>query len=151
MITIIIRMELNPVILILSSTFRVRILSVTRAMDKPKESAILSMILTRLKKTSVQAKPGAKKTNINPRIALTMGMRSRKGKTNSNIDPSISCVTFWVDPFSNLFVFVLYILPNMKGNFKCSLGIIRAFVIHCLLLWEIDYASLLKSHKQAGA
>ncbi len=93
-IIIIIRMELNPVILILSSTFRARMLSVTRAIDKPKESTILSMIFIRLKKTSVQAKPGIKKTKINPRIARTMGMRSRKGRTKSNSDPSISGVTF---------------------------------------------------------
>jgi len=82
---VIISRELNPVILIPSSTFKARILSVTRAMDKPKERTILSITLTRLKKISVQAKPGRKKTSINPRIALMKGKRSRKGRINSNI------------------------------------------------------------------
>lgn len=59
-------------------------LSVTAAIDRPKERAILSMMLARLKKTSVQAKPGKKNTSMNPRIALRVGRRSRKGKVNSN-------------------------------------------------------------------
>ena len=85
MSTVIISREFNPVILIPSSTFRARILNVTKAMDKPKERTILSITFTRLKKISVQAKPGIKKTRIKPRIALMAGKRSRKGRTNSNI------------------------------------------------------------------
>jgi len=84
-ITIIISRELRPVILTPINTFRTRMLSVTNAMDRPKERAILSMIFTCLKKTSVQAKPGRKKTSIKPRIALMAGNFSRKGKINSNI------------------------------------------------------------------
>ena len=84
-ITIIMRRELNPVTLIPSSTFRTIMLSETKAIDRPKERTILSMIFTRLKKTSVQAKPGRKKTSINPRIARMVGKRSRKGMANSSI------------------------------------------------------------------
>jgi hypothetical protein len=82
---IIIRREFKPVMLIPSSTFKARILSVTTAMDKPKEGAILSMRFICLKKTSVQAKPGKNKTMIHPRSALMTGKRSTKGKANSNI------------------------------------------------------------------
>jgi len=59
-IPIIIRIEFNPVILTPISIFREKILSVTTAMDNPKERTILSMtfICLRLKNTSVQAKPG---------------------------------------------------------------------------------------------
>ena len=78
----IIRAELKPVILTPISLFRERRLSVTIAMDSPKERAILSMTLICLKNTSVQAKPGKKKTNINPKSALMMGKRSRKGRAN---------------------------------------------------------------------
>lgn len=78
----IIRAELNPVILTPISLFRERRLSVTTAMDRAKERATLSTMVIRLKKTSVQAKPGKKKTNMNPRSALITGKRSRKGKTN---------------------------------------------------------------------
>jgi len=67
-----------------TSLFRRRRLRVTIAMDSPKERTILSMIFICLKKTSVQAKPGRKNTNMNPRSALTMGSRSKKGKANSN-------------------------------------------------------------------
>jgi hypothetical protein len=83
--TIIIRRELRPVTLTPSSKFRARMLSVTTAMDKARERTILSMRFICLKKTSVQAKPGRKKTRINPRNALMMGKRSRKGRANSNI------------------------------------------------------------------
>ena len=82
-ITMIIRTELNPVILTPISLFKENMLSVTTAIDSPKERASLSMILICLKKTSVQAKPGKKKTNINPRSALMKDRRSRKGITNS--------------------------------------------------------------------
>ncbi len=78
------RTELNPVILTPTILSRKRRLSVTTAMDSPKERATLSMIFIRLKKMSVQVKPGKKNTNINPRSALTTGSRSKKGKTNSN-------------------------------------------------------------------
>lgn len=83
--TMIIRRELRPVILTLNSRFRARMESVTRAMDKPKERAILSRMFTFLKKMSVQAKPGSRKTMINPRSALMTGRRSRKGRITSNI------------------------------------------------------------------
>ena len=81
----IIRTELRPVILMPSNTFKARMLSVTIAIDKPKERAPLSMTFISLKKTSVHAKPGRKKTSIKPRIALMAGNFSRKGKINSNI------------------------------------------------------------------
>jgi hypothetical protein len=86
-ITIIIRRELAPVIIIPNSTCRTMMLSVTVAIDRPKERAILSTIFTRLKKTSVQAKPGTKNTMINPRIALMVGRRSAKGITDSSSWP----------------------------------------------------------------
>jgi len=86
-IAAIIRTELNPVILIPISLFRARILSVTVAIDKPKERASLSIIFIclPLKNTSVQAKPGRKNTSTNPNIALMMGNLSRKGRANSMI------------------------------------------------------------------
>jgi len=82
--TIIMRIELNPVILIPTSRFKEIRLSVTIAIDSPKERAILSMIFICLKKTSVQVKPGRKKTSMNPRSALMIDRRSRRGKANSN-------------------------------------------------------------------
>ncbi len=78
----IIRTELNPVI-ITPALFKERMLRVTTAMDSPKERAILSMIFICLKKTSVQAKPGRKKTSTNPRSALMKDKRSRNGRANS--------------------------------------------------------------------
>lgn len=83
-ITRIIRTELNPVILIPITWFKATRLRVTTAIDNPKERAILSMIFIRLKKINVQVKPGRKKTSINPRNALIIGKRSRRGKANSN-------------------------------------------------------------------
>ena len=53
-------------------------------MDSPKERTTLSMKFIRLKKTSVQAKPGRKNIIMNPRNALIIGKRSREGKTNPN-------------------------------------------------------------------
>ena len=97
-----VRTELNPVIQIPISLFRKRRLIVTTAMDSPKERMILSMTLTCLKKTSVQAKPGTKKTNMNPRSALRMGSRSRKGKANSNSSLSQSTPYIPVHKYFNL-------------------------------------------------
>jgi len=74
--------ELSTVILMPMSLFKERILSVTTAIDKPKERATLSRAFICLKKTSVQAKPGRKNINMNPRIALMIGKGSRKGKAN---------------------------------------------------------------------
>ena len=84
MITMIISTELSPVMLIPKSRFKVRILSVTRAIDRPKARTTLSKALICLKKTSVQAKPGRKNTNVKPRIALMAGTDSRKGRPKSN-------------------------------------------------------------------
>jgi len=80
---IIIKTALNPVILSPISMFREMIARVMTAIDNPKERAILSMTFICLKKTSVQAKPGRKNTNINPSIPLMMGNRSRKGRASS--------------------------------------------------------------------
>ena len=74
--TIIIRREFKPVIIIPASTFRAKMLRVTTAIDRPKERAILSKTFIFLKKTSVQAKPGSKKTSIKPRMALMAGKPS---------------------------------------------------------------------------
>ena len=84
---IITRTELNPVILIPISIFRRKILSVTTAMDSPKERAILSMIFICLKKTKVQTKPGTKNTNMNPTTALIVekGSRGRRANLNSSL------------------------------------------------------------------
>ena len=76
-----VRRELVPFILSPNRTCRTIMLSVTAAMDMPKERAILSMILSRVKKTKVQAKPGTKNTSINPKIALMIGRRSAQGIT----------------------------------------------------------------------
>ena len=76
--------ELNPVILTPTNRFKERRLSVTTAIDSPRERATLSMTFICLKKTSVQAKPGRKKTSMNPRSALRTERCSRKGKTKSN-------------------------------------------------------------------
>ena len=55
------------------------------AIESPMDTAILSIIFSRLKKTSVQAKPGRKNISMSPIIALTVGKRSMKGKINPNI------------------------------------------------------------------
>jgi len=75
--------ELKPVILIPINLFKRRRLSVTTTMDRAKEKVTLSKTFICLKKIRVQANPGRKNTNIKPSIALMMGKRSRKGKTNS--------------------------------------------------------------------
>lgn len=77
--------ELKPVILTPNNRLRAKILSVTKAIDSPKDNAILSMTLIcfPLKNTKVQAKPGRKKTSINPKRALMTLKRSRKGKIKS--------------------------------------------------------------------
>ena len=59
-------------------------LRATMAIDSPIERTTLSSTFIPLKKTSVQAKPGMKKTNMNPRSILIIGNRSRKGKANPN-------------------------------------------------------------------
>ena len=127
--TTITRRELTPVMLTASSTLRARRLSVTTAMDRPKERAILSITFICLKKTSVQAKPGRKKTRTNPRIALITGKRSKKGNTNSNI-----CLIG--DNQS-----MIYILLNLKGNFKRFSELITLTVVS-LLLTKTNYASI---------
>ena len=58
---------------------------VTMALDSPTDKAILSMIFNCLNKTRVQANPGRKKKSMNPKIALTVGTLSRKGRINPNI------------------------------------------------------------------
>ena len=64
------------------SLFKTRMLSVTTAIDKPKERAILSRTFTCLKKTRVQAKPGIKNTKMKPRIPLMTGKDSTKEKNS---------------------------------------------------------------------
>jgi hypothetical protein len=59
----------HRLILTCKTRFRTMVDSVTRAMDKPIDRTILSIALNFLKKTSVQANPGRKKTNMNPTIA----------------------------------------------------------------------------------
>jgi hypothetical protein len=83
--TIIVSSELKPVILIPNNTLRDKILSVTSAIDKPNDKAILSTIPTRLKKTSVQANPGKKNTRMNPIVALRKDISSRKVRINCKI------------------------------------------------------------------
>ena len=80
----IIKTELKPVILTPISLFRARIVSVTTAIDRPKERASLSTIFIcrRLKNTSVQANPGRKNTSIKLKITLTAGTLSRNGRVN---------------------------------------------------------------------
>jgi len=75
--TIIISKELNPVILT-PTRLRARMLSVTTAIESPTERATLSTAFICRKKTSVQAKPGRRNSNVKPRIALGMGTDSRK-------------------------------------------------------------------------
>ncbi len=65
-------------------------LSVTTAIDRPKDSATLSRIFTCLKKTSVQAKPGTKNTKMKPRIPLMAGKEATKDK----IDPKNSLIGY---------------------------------------------------------
>jgi len=77
------RTELNPVILSPISLFKERRLSVTIAIESPKERATLSTIFICLKKTSVQAKPGRKNTSIIPKSALIMDKDPNKEKPNS--------------------------------------------------------------------
>ena len=83
-IAMIIRAELKPVILTPISVFRERRLSVTIAMDSPKERASLSMTFTCLKNTSVQAKPGRRKTRINARIDLMTSRPPEAGRIVSS-------------------------------------------------------------------
>jgi hypothetical protein len=64
------------------SLFKTRMLSVTTAMDKPKERTILSRTSICLKKTSVQAKPGTKNTKMKPRIPLMTDKDSKKEKNS---------------------------------------------------------------------
>jgi hypothetical protein len=72
--------ELSPLILIPISWFKTRMLSVTIAIDRPKDNATLSKIFTRRKKTSVQVKPGTKNTKMKPKIPLMAGKASPKDK-----------------------------------------------------------------------
>ena len=59
--------------------------SVTTAIDSPKERTTLSTTFIRLKKTNVQAKPGKKNTSMKPKAALMMGTLSRKGRAKAKI------------------------------------------------------------------
>jgi len=88
--TIIARTALNPIILMPVNLLRARVLSVTVAIDKPKERASLSIIFIclPLKNTSVQAKPGRKNTSMKPRITLMAGKLSRNGMA----DPMMSLI-----------------------------------------------------------
>ena len=114
--TIITRTEFVPEILRPISLFKARRISVTTAIDNPTERTILSMIFSRSKKTSVQAKPGRKKTSINPSPALIMENRSKKGKVKSTIP--LICSSRVVILFSNVLHHALYILLNLQGKFK---------------------------------
>ena len=117
--TIITRTELSPVVPIPISLFRASKLSVTTAIDNPMERTTLSMICSRLKKTSVQAKPGRKKTSIKPRTALKPGRRSRNGKRksiNSLIGSSriLLIIPEWI---SLLLCYYRSVYPN---QFRCQ-------------------------------
>ena len=83
--TRIITSALLPVMRIPSSMLVAIIPSVTRAIDRPMARAIRSMMVSCLKKTNVQAKPGKKKTSITPSIALTADRLSISGITKSSI------------------------------------------------------------------
>jgi hypothetical protein len=85
-----IKIELDPLILIPASIFRERRLSITTAMDSPTERTTLSLTFIRLKKTSVQAKPGKKNINIKAKSALTMDKPSRVEEVDSSIPLSQS-------------------------------------------------------------
>lgn len=74
----------RPVILTPKSKLRVHTTRVTRAMDSPKDNTTLSITVSCPKKTSVQAKPGRKKTSRNPRNALRNGTCSSKGREKSS-------------------------------------------------------------------
>jgi len=87
-INTIIKTELTAVILIPISLFKAKMLRVTRAIDKPKDRAILSKTFICLKKTSVQAKPGRKNTKTRPRIPLMPG----KDSSMEEINPKASVI-----------------------------------------------------------
>jgi len=80
-----VRKEFRPLILTPKSKFRAHTARVTRAMDRPADSTTLSITATRRKKTSVQAKPGRKKTSRNPRDALRNGTGSSRGREKSSV------------------------------------------------------------------
>ncbi len=75
---------LNRVILIPKTIFKNMIMSVTRAIDKPMDKAILSTIFKFLKNTSDQAKPGRKKTSRNPPIPLRTARNDKRGEAIPN-------------------------------------------------------------------
>ncbi len=75
--------EVEPVIFMPKRTCNTRTPSVTMAIDSPIERTILSMTLTLLKKTNVQAKPGRKKTTTNPIIPRSTGNCWAKGTAKS--------------------------------------------------------------------
>ena len=82
MTTMIIRMELSPVILSPLSRLTKKMLSVTKTIDRAKDKAILSRTLSGLKKIRLQIKPGRTKTSTIPNIALIDSNCSRNEKTN---------------------------------------------------------------------
>jgi len=106
------RTELNVVILSPINRFRENMLSVTKAIERPKERMILSMrlICRVLKNTKLQVKPGKKKTNINPRIALTTDTPAREGRIDLNSSASQSTSDTFLPFFSN------YICPIIRPS-----------------------------------
>jgi len=74
----------SPVILTPASKLRAHTTRVTKAMDRPKDNTTLSITVSCLKKISVQAKPGRKKTKQRPRNALRNGTCSSKGREKSS-------------------------------------------------------------------
>ena len=70
--------EVDPVMVMLKRICRTRIPSVTMAMDSPSERTILSMTLTLLKKTNVQAKENDDKADNRPESRKLFGKRHRE-------------------------------------------------------------------------
>lgn len=90
------RTELNLVILSPISLFREKRLSVTTTIDNAKERVALSITFIRLKKTIVQAKPGRKKTNMKPSIALIMdkGLRKANANPKNSVIGDSQCISY---------------------------------------------------------
>ena len=80
----IVNKALSPVIRIFIVAFNPSTLSVTRVKDSANDRTSLSIWLICLNKTRVQAKPGAKKTRMIPRITLITGTLSRTGTAQLN-------------------------------------------------------------------
>jgi len=115
--TMIISTELKPVILMPRSLFETMMLSVTTAIDKAKDRAILSRTFICLKKTSVQIKPGMNNTRMKPRIPLSRGCDVIKPQKLS-IDcayfiPCIDC-----PKLMRVLIFISYMIMDSNDNFK---------------------------------